>query len=89
MAALVLIGLDVALTAPSSRITSLLALPAGWLAEWMDPGRPLIGPGHLATSASSPPPSALDRLGQGALITGLSNPITAPLTVGGLIASHR
>lgn len=45
--ALVLIGLDVALQAPASRLTALLQFPAGWLAGWMDPGKPLLGPGKL------------------------------------------
>jgi hypothetical protein len=55
--ALVLIGLDVALQAPASRLTALLAWPAGWLAGWMDPGKPLIGPGKLATAAPAAKPT--------------------------------
>lgn len=72
LGAMVLIGLEVALTAPGSRITALVALPAGWLAEWMDPARPLIGPGKLASSTSSTsstpgsPSSALSAITGGA-----------------------
>jgi hypothetical protein len=59
VAALILVGLDVALNAPASRLTSLLALPAGLLAEWIDPGKPLIGVGKLTDAqASSTAPSA-------------------------------
>lgn len=49
--ALVLIGLDVALQAPASRLTALLGFPAQWLQGWMDAGKPLVGPGKLATAA--------------------------------------
>jgi hypothetical protein len=55
--ALLLIGLDVALQSPVARVTSLLQLPTEWLAGWMDPGKPLIGPGQLAT-ATAPASSA-------------------------------
>lgn len=53
--ALVLIGLDVALQAPASRLTALLQYPTTWLAGWMDPGKPLVGPGKLAAAAAPTP----------------------------------
>lgn len=37
-----LVALDVALKAPGSRIAAVVATPARWLAEWMDPHTPLI-----------------------------------------------
>lgn len=97
VAALVLIGLDVALSAPSSRITALFALPGGWLAEWMDPGRPLLGPGHLAdasTTSSSSSSSTASTIGRGELISGLTNPLLAPEIIAAelgqsLAKSHR
>lgn len=61
--ALVLIGLDVALQAPASRLTALLGFPAQWLAGWMDPGKPLVGPGKLA----APPPPAKQQAGSNPL----------------------
>lgn len=54
--ALVLIGLDVALQAPASRLTALLEWPTQWLAGWMDPAKPLIGPGKLTGAAAPTPP---------------------------------
>jgi hypothetical protein len=80
--ALVLIGLDVLLRAPASRVTALFAEPAKWLAAWVDPGKPLIGPGHLAdassaSSASSGPLStAADFTG------GFINPLQAAQQIG-------
>lgn len=67
MTALVLIGLDVALQAPASRLTALLAWPTQWLAGWMDPGKPLVGPGKLATATPAAKPAA----------SGSSNPFGA------------
>jgi len=97
VAALVLIGLDVALSAPSSRITALFALPGGWLAEWMDPGRPLITDHRAAssaTSSTSSTSSAASTIGRGELISGLTNPLLAPEIIAAelghsLAKSHR
>jgi hypothetical protein len=78
--ALVLIGLDVLLRAPASRVTALFGQPAALLAAWADPGRPLIGTGHLndaaASSASTPAGTAGDFLG------GFTNPLQAAQNIG-------
>lgn len=42
LGALILIGLDLVTTAPSSRVAQLVVTPAAWLAAWMDPHTPLI-----------------------------------------------
>lgn len=85
VAALVLIGLDVALSAPASRLTSLFALPAGLLAEWMDPGKPLIAVGHLAdSSASSGSSSSGSGAGAANLAGAIGGALVSPIT-GGIV----
>jgi hypothetical protein len=44
---LVLVGLEVVLNSPASRVGALLDRPTHWLEAWMDPARPLIPVGHL------------------------------------------
>ena len=53
MSVLVLVGLDVILASPASRVAQLLDRPTSWLAAWMDPSRPLIPVGHLGAGAGS------------------------------------
>lgn len=53
LGALLLIGLDVALHAPTSRFASMLATPTRWLAEWTNAGTPLISAPIPAPSSSS------------------------------------
>jgi hypothetical protein len=52
---LVLTGLQVMLASPASRVAALFGRPAGWLAAWMDPSRPLIPEGHLSGAAAPRP----------------------------------
>lgn len=57
LGALVLVGLEVVLKAPSSRVAQVLATPAGWLAAWCDPNTPLIS-GSASSSSSTSTSSA-------------------------------
>lgn len=60
LGALVLVGLDVALNAPVTRVTAFLATPTRWLAQWMDARTPLISApvpaGSAGSSGDAPPP---------------------------------
>jgi hypothetical protein len=49
----VLVGLDVLLSAPASRLSTVLGRPSHWLAAWMDPRVPLIPRGHLDEAAAA------------------------------------
>lgn len=55
LGAFVLIGLDVLLKAPTSRIAVALATPTEWLAKWVDPETPLI---TAPIPSSTPAPAA-------------------------------
>jgi len=64
LGALVLVSLDVVLTAPSSRVAQLLATPAGWLAAWCDPRTPLItAPGSAPAKTTNTTPSVGSSVG--------------------------
>lgn len=55
LTAFVLVGLDVALHAPTTRFAQLVTAPTGWLAKWMSATTPLISapvPGSTSSGSS-------------------------------------
>lgn len=60
-AGLVLVGLDLVLRSPTSRVAQLLALPTSWLKKWTDASTPLIAQKattQSATTQSAAPPTS-------------------------------
>jgi hypothetical protein len=53
----VLVGLDVALSTPASRVSTVLGRPTHWMAAWMDARVPLIPQGHLDAAAAGSGPA--------------------------------
>jgi hypothetical protein len=64
---LVLVAMDVLLTAPASRVATVFNRPSRWLAAWMDPAQPLIPAGHLGQAAGGQPQPSPDKGGGGLL----------------------
>jgi len=64
---LVLVGMDVVLNSPASRVAALLDRPSRWLAAWMDPARPLIPIGHLGETGHGGGGGGFTRLPGGAI----------------------
>lgn len=62
-----LVGADVLLNSPASRLSTVFARPTHWLAAWMDPRQPLIPQGALATSPAAPAPTTPPAPGAGAV----------------------
>jgi hypothetical protein len=65
LGALVLVGLDLILTSPAARLSTILGRPSHWLAAWMDAGVPLIPQGHMS---AAPPPTPASSTPQPGLI---------------------
>lgn len=58
LSAFVLVGLDVLLRAPGTRVASFFVTPTTWLAKWMDPHTALISapvPSSGSTSSAGGP----------------------------------
>lgn len=65
--ALVLIGLEVVLRSPTSRVAVLLETPTSWLEKWVDPRTALITkpvPAAAPAATSNPAGANTNQLGE-------------------------
>lgn len=74
LGAAVLVGLQIALRAPSSAIAAAAAVPAAWAAKWMSPSTPLITKPVPGLSGSSSPGSSSPTNALGESTTGQCPP---------------